>query len=340
MWTGTWVLALGMYGPVLVTQLVMLPISNRTVWDLQALYDPTPIQAVVDTVLHYSQVILGVPISGGLGASPEQFGTFFVGADRAPAPGPWCRRRPARPAWVVPARTVGGDPLVRPVLGPHRATPAAARLPQVLPARPDRPRVPIRGRCEHGTRCRPAGADRPRRTAVAARRQVALAGGRRERRSRSWWPSRSRPARSSPGATPWSTLATPAIGWALLVVALVVGLVCLTVVVVEGVRSGRGAARTSGAVLATGPPRRPGRRAGGVRVGRALHRPLRHARNVGRDPRYFAREDVPARPARRRHRARPLVRRIAEPAGGRRPAPGRWLPIDCSLSRITRSSVR
>jgi len=80
LWAGLWILALCMYGPVLVTQLVMLPISNRTIWDLQALSDPSAGQAVVDTLLRYSQAIVGVPIGGGVGASPGALGTFFVGA--------------------------------------------------------------------------------------------------------------------------------------------------------------------------------------------------------------------------------------------------------------------
>ena len=36
-WGTTWLLALCLYGPVLVTQFVMLPISNRAIWDLLAL---------------------------------------------------------------------------------------------------------------------------------------------------------------------------------------------------------------------------------------------------------------------------------------------------------------
>ena len=84
-WTTTWLLAFAIYGPVLITQIVMLPLSNRAIWDLLALYHPSPIQAVVDTVTHYSQVLVGVPIGGGLGTSPAQLGTFFTGAMGLPA---------------------------------------------------------------------------------------------------------------------------------------------------------------------------------------------------------------------------------------------------------------
>jgi hypothetical protein len=80
MWAGTWILALALYGPVLLTQLVALPLSQRTIWDLRALYDPRPIEAIRDTVLHYSATFLGAPTAGGLGISPGRYGTYFLGA--------------------------------------------------------------------------------------------------------------------------------------------------------------------------------------------------------------------------------------------------------------------
>jgi hypothetical protein len=78
-WIATWALAIGMYGPVLLTQLVMLPISQRTIWDLRALYDPRPIEAIRDTLAHYSATLLGVPLGDGIGASPARYGTYFLG---------------------------------------------------------------------------------------------------------------------------------------------------------------------------------------------------------------------------------------------------------------------
>ncbi len=83
-WAGIWILALCLYGPVLLSQLVMLPISVRTIWDLQAFYDPTAIGAIADTILHYSQLLFGVPIGDGPGASPARYGTYFVGAIALP----------------------------------------------------------------------------------------------------------------------------------------------------------------------------------------------------------------------------------------------------------------
>jgi hypothetical protein len=79
MWVVTWALALGMFAPTILTQVVMLPISQRAIWDLQALYDPTPIVALRDTVRLYASALLGVPFGGGWGDSPAVLGTYFLG---------------------------------------------------------------------------------------------------------------------------------------------------------------------------------------------------------------------------------------------------------------------
>jgi hypothetical protein len=78
-WVAMWSLAFLLFAPTMVTQLVALPISHRTIWDLQALYDPTPVQALLDTIVNYSSTFLGVPL-GGIGASPGGYGTYFMGA--------------------------------------------------------------------------------------------------------------------------------------------------------------------------------------------------------------------------------------------------------------------
>lgn len=78
-WLVMWALALGMFAPTVVTQLVMLPLSNRAVWVLTDLYDPTPLVALRDTVRLYASAVLGVPIGGGWGASPAVLGTYFLG---------------------------------------------------------------------------------------------------------------------------------------------------------------------------------------------------------------------------------------------------------------------
>ncbi len=250
LWSGTWILALGIYGPVLVTQLVMLPISNRAVWDLQALYDPTPIQAVIDTILRYSQVVLGAPMSGGLGASPEQFGTFFAGAIGLPllVLGVIGVRRDRR-GWFLLALLVA-IPLFD--LFAVLIAPVQQQLGFLKSFQLDRighvfPFVVVANTA--------LGVDLLARTVLAGR-PLRLEG-------RWRWPVVGASVIPLVVALAVAAreviarrhalihLATPALGWALMVMALVVGLGCLSIVVVGGVRSGRGASRTSGALLGT-----------------------------------------------------------------------------------------
>ena len=79
-WIATWALALGMFAPTLLTQLVMLPVSQRTIWDLGALEDATPLVAIRDIIRLYASTVLGVPIGAGWGHSPAVLGTYFLGA--------------------------------------------------------------------------------------------------------------------------------------------------------------------------------------------------------------------------------------------------------------------
>jgi hypothetical protein len=75
-WTGTWLLALGLFAPAVISQLVMLPISQRTIWGVAT---PQPLQAVLNMVAQYDATVLGVPIGGGWGASGDIYGTYFLG---------------------------------------------------------------------------------------------------------------------------------------------------------------------------------------------------------------------------------------------------------------------
>jgi len=77
---GVWALALAIYAPLIATQLVMLPVSNRAYWDLQALYHPTTLEGLGSVVTQYSTLVFGVPVGGSVGASPGRYGTFFLGA--------------------------------------------------------------------------------------------------------------------------------------------------------------------------------------------------------------------------------------------------------------------
>ncbi|MFI5254346.1 MAG: DUF6044 family protein [Candidatus Limnocylindrales bacterium] len=77
---GVWALAFALYGPVLLTQLVALPESQRTVWYLY----PIPLfEAIRTTIGFYSRIVIGVP-DGAIFGSPDVYGTFFLGAAGLP----------------------------------------------------------------------------------------------------------------------------------------------------------------------------------------------------------------------------------------------------------------
>jgi Protein of unknown function (DUF6044) len=69
-----WVLAVAMYGPVL------LPVSQRTIWDVAALGDIHPMAILRDAFDRYSAILFGVPVGSGIGISPTWYGTYFAGA--------------------------------------------------------------------------------------------------------------------------------------------------------------------------------------------------------------------------------------------------------------------
>jgi hypothetical protein len=76
-WFGTWLGGLALYGPVMLTQLVMLPSSQRLVW---VLADFWPRDAIGAAVRLYSSALFGARVAPGIGNSPTIYGTFFHGA--------------------------------------------------------------------------------------------------------------------------------------------------------------------------------------------------------------------------------------------------------------------
>ena len=76
-WLGTWLAGLGLYGPVLVTQFVILPISQRTVWVLADFWPP---DVLGEAIALYSSALFGAVIAPAIGNSPAVYGTFFLGA--------------------------------------------------------------------------------------------------------------------------------------------------------------------------------------------------------------------------------------------------------------------
>jgi hypothetical protein len=76
-WFGTWLGASALYAPVLLTQLVLLPLSQRTIW---VLADFWPSDAVRAATRLYSATLFGNRVATGIGNSPNVYGTFFLGA--------------------------------------------------------------------------------------------------------------------------------------------------------------------------------------------------------------------------------------------------------------------
>jgi hypothetical protein len=76
-----WGLALAIYAPVIVTQLVMLPLSNRSFYAGSGVSGPSSIiDALRALVTDYSSVLAGVPVTGQIGLFPGRYGIFFMGA--------------------------------------------------------------------------------------------------------------------------------------------------------------------------------------------------------------------------------------------------------------------
>lgn len=78
LWFGTWAVAFGLYGPVLTTQLVMVPISERSVWNIDYLYGTGVGHAFSVVLHHYGSVLLGIPVSTGMVPSEARYGTLFL----------------------------------------------------------------------------------------------------------------------------------------------------------------------------------------------------------------------------------------------------------------------
>jgi Protein of unknown function (DUF6044) len=78
-WLVIWGLAFALYAPVLFTQLIMLPISQRTVWDLDYLFPGGLTGAATAIARHYLSVVVGLPSLGGLSPGEPRYGTLFLG---------------------------------------------------------------------------------------------------------------------------------------------------------------------------------------------------------------------------------------------------------------------
>jgi hypothetical protein len=72
-----WVLATLLAAPVLASQVVAIPDSQRSIWDLAYLYPLGPDLEQVARL--YGGILFGVPVTGGIGGSGDIYGSFFLG---------------------------------------------------------------------------------------------------------------------------------------------------------------------------------------------------------------------------------------------------------------------
>lgn len=78
-WLAGWLIGASLYAPALVSQLVHLPISHRTLWRLSELIEVGRLAGPGESLERYGSIVLGLPILGGLGASAGTYGTWFTG---------------------------------------------------------------------------------------------------------------------------------------------------------------------------------------------------------------------------------------------------------------------
>ncbi len=77
MWIGVWALALGLFAPVLVSQLAALPSSQRQIWVLPTY---TFGEALWTAVKHYGSILIDIPNALRLGQTEPRYGMLFLGA--------------------------------------------------------------------------------------------------------------------------------------------------------------------------------------------------------------------------------------------------------------------
>jgi hypothetical protein len=102
-WIGMWAGAFALFGPVLLTQLVLLPGSQRTIWDDVYLFGATVPVAISTIVEHYAALFTAVPIGGGFGPGEYRYGTLFLGGVGLPllVTGLVAGRRDRRTVFIV-----------------------------------------------------------------------------------------------------------------------------------------------------------------------------------------------------------------------------------------------
>lgn len=79
-WLAIWGLGMALYLPVLMSQLVLLPISSKTLWDLAFVYDSSPIVAAASVIDRYAGLVFGAPMAPDVATPRSYYGTWFAGA--------------------------------------------------------------------------------------------------------------------------------------------------------------------------------------------------------------------------------------------------------------------
>ena len=78
-WFGVWAVCGLLFAPVAITQLVYLPVSQRTIWDVQYVYPTAPLSALRGAVSLFGSLLAAIPVAGVTTGTAQYSGTFFAG---------------------------------------------------------------------------------------------------------------------------------------------------------------------------------------------------------------------------------------------------------------------
>ncbi len=129
----TWAIAFALAAPVLATQIVGLPASQRAIWELTSGFSLTG--QLREAFEFYGRVLFGVPLLPSVGGSGDVYGTFFLGAIALPLLVIGCvvPRRSGRERFLL--ALLGADPDHRHPGTAARPAPGERRVPAVIPVR-------------------------------------------------------------------------------------------------------------------------------------------------------------------------------------------------------------
>jgi hypothetical protein len=79
-WLAIWGLGMALHLPVILSQLVLLPVSTKTLWGERFVADSNPFAIATAAAARYAALIFGVPVAEGIPIRPVWYGTWFTGA--------------------------------------------------------------------------------------------------------------------------------------------------------------------------------------------------------------------------------------------------------------------